>query len=471
MTKSPAAREPNETLVKARLRLGMSQDDLVRACRAAGWTSCERRTVQRYETGEVTRPHYEPLRTLSRILKLPCDELGFKVTSPGGPQQETSSPFGAQANASEGGFSATNPDQPIVGTPLEGIDEMRRRTFALGMATAGLAVAGASPVEAAASAAEAVRHGLLSSVPGATSIDELEEWEILVNEYAVRHLTTAPATLLRSYLIDLQQLNLVLSTNPKSTTLDLYRVAAVLTSFTAWTYGNLQACDQAGRWWRTAHRLAAASRDNQTRVWVSAQEIIMALYQQTRPVDVILNAVAHAESLAASVPHTPATAWLYCGKAQVLGMAGRAHEAETALQQLRETFSGLASSVTRDGESFLGWPETRLRYTESFAYSHLGNFRAASTAQDQALRLFPSAVLRDPLKVELQRALCLARSGDSADAASHAVAQLSTIDQAQHDLPMADLAARVLRSLPASRNSDEISELQRYVSFRPAITA
>jgi hypothetical protein len=301
----------------------------------------------------------------------------------------------------------------------------------------------------------------------------VEEWESIAAEYAVRHLSTPPPVLLHSYLNDLHHLNIALTARRDTpVSADLYRVAAVLTSLTAWTYGNLNAPAEAGRWWRTSNRLAVASRDPRTRVWVSAQEAVMALYQRRSSTDAILDAIHRSEPLARSVPFTSGTAWLFCAKAQALGMAGRAVEAEQALQQLREVFTGLDSSVTNDRTSFLGWPETRLRYTESLTYSHLGDFAAASLAQDHALRLYPSTIRRDPVKIELQRALCLARSGATTDAASHACTQLAILEQPQHDLPMADLAGRVLGSLTDSPTTDEANELRRYVASRPlAITA
>ena len=474
MTVRSKDRTPNTALVAARVRLNMSQDDLVRALREVGWSSCERRTLQRYESGEVINPQYPARRALTQVLKVAWKDLGFPLREHERDQDDparrpalTTDDGGTETGLSGTGF---DPDTGMVFS--EGTDEMRRRTFALGMATAGLSLTGTSPADAMAGAAEAIRHGLLASVPDASAETQVAEWEHIVGEYAVRHLVTPPTILLRSYLNDLQQLNLALSIHDTPSSPDLYRVGAVLTSLTAWTYGNLDAVDQAGRWWRTAHRLAAASRDAQTRVWVSAQEAVMAHYQGSHTFDVIIDAIAQAEPLAETVPYSPATAWLFCGKAQVLGMAGRTQDAEVALRRLREIYSGLSSSVTNDRESFLGWPETRLRYTESLTYSHLGNYAAASTAQDRALSLYPAAVRRDPVKIELQRAICLAKSGASTDAARHATTQLALLDPAQHDLPMADLASRVLRCLPRSRVSDEADQLRLYVAARPlALTA
>jgi hypothetical protein len=328
---------------------------------------------------------------------------------------------------------------------------------------------GVSATEATANAAESVRHGLLGTSPQSAAA-EIEEWESIVAEYGRLHLCTQPATLLRSYLTDLHQLSIALSGRRDSpSTRSLHRAGALLTALTAWTYGNLGAPDQAGRWWRTSHHLADVSGDTHTQVWVSAQQIVMALYQRSHDLRMILEAIERTEPLAATVAFTPGTAWLYCGKAQALGLSGRAQEAEAALHTLRDIYAGLDSIVTSDRDSFLGWPETRLRYTESFTYAHLGDYPSAATAQDHALALYAPTVRRDPVKIELQRALCLARSGAANDAARHACQQLTALDEQQHDLPMVALTQRVLACLPAGRMTEETAELRRYVAGRPAL--
>jgi transcriptional regulator with XRE-family HTH domain len=60
----PEARNPNTALRAARHRLNMSQDDLARALREAGWTSCDKRTLQRYESGESANPQFLARRAL-----------------------------------------------------------------------------------------------------------------------------------------------------------------------------------------------------------------------------------------------------------------------------------------------------------------------------------------------------------------------------------------------------------------------
>lgn len=83
MAAPPKARTPNLALRQARLRLRMSQDDFASACRAAGWPGCDRRSIQRYESGHVTRPGYLARRTLEAVTGLPFEQLGFTFTDSG----------------------------------------------------------------------------------------------------------------------------------------------------------------------------------------------------------------------------------------------------------------------------------------------------------------------------------------------------------------------------------------------------
>jgi hypothetical protein len=73
-------------------------------------------------------------------------------------------------------------------------------------------------------------------------------------------------------------------------------------------------------------------------------------------------------------------------------MLGRADDAEAALRQLREVFARLPSEVTGDRESWFAWPEYRLRRTESFVYSELGQFAQATEAQDPGAGVLPGGV-------------------------------------------------------------------------------
>ena len=77
MTVPKEARTPNVALRRARRALGLSQADFAHALQRAGWASCDRRTIQRYESGAITNPRYLSQRALSAVTMLPFEELGF----------------------------------------------------------------------------------------------------------------------------------------------------------------------------------------------------------------------------------------------------------------------------------------------------------------------------------------------------------------------------------------------------------
>jgi hypothetical protein len=80
-------------------------------------------------------------------------------------------------------------------------------------------------------------------------------------------------------------------------------------------------------------------------------------------------------------------------------------EAERALDEFRELLSDLPATITSEKESSFGWPEERLRHTESFVYSHLGEYDKADAAPSRAIALYPASYPRGPALIELQRAL------------------------------------------------------------------
>jgi transcriptional regulator with XRE-family HTH domain len=74
--------QPNTALRAARLKRRMSQDDLARAVRDAGArtgepNACNKRTVQKWESGVVTTPRGIYIRALEFALGEPIENLGF----------------------------------------------------------------------------------------------------------------------------------------------------------------------------------------------------------------------------------------------------------------------------------------------------------------------------------------------------------------------------------------------------------
>jgi transcriptional regulator with XRE-family HTH domain len=73
---------PNLALRDARRNAHLSQEDLARSIREAGWRTgnpapCSGRTVQRWESGAVTCPQPRYLMALEAVLGQPADSLGF----------------------------------------------------------------------------------------------------------------------------------------------------------------------------------------------------------------------------------------------------------------------------------------------------------------------------------------------------------------------------------------------------------
>src|SRR5262249_21706811 len=127
---------------------------------------------------------------------------------------------------------------------------------------------------------------------------------------------------------------------------ELHRAGALLAALMAMTTANLGLVRDAGRWWRTARRIAQQSGDIETGAWVRGREIVRAIYEQ-RSVGAILRLIDEAESHVGGAPPR-ALPQLVGGKAQALALAGNGKEATTVLQQLRGIHDCLPVQATVD---------------------------------------------------------------------------------------------------------------------------
>jgi hypothetical protein len=177
-------------------------------------------------------------------------------------------------------------------------------------------------------------------------------------------------------------------------------------------------------------------------LWVRGREVVRAGYER-RPVPVILQLASQAETRLDGVP-PEALPEFFTGKAQTLALAGRHTEAEQALCQLRDL---PVSSHHQD--SLFDYAEENLRFTESFVYSHAGNFTKAERAQETALTLYSDDNLRGPAQIGMQRALCLVRIGDTTEGTRHALDTITNLPLAHRIRPIVDLGQKVLDSIPA----------------------
>src|SRR6266540_3364052 len=192
---------------------------------------------------------------------------------------------------------------------------------------------------------------------------------------------------------------------------ELRRVAGFLASFMAMTLANLGQTHEARRWWRTARRTSDEAGDLEASLWIRGREVVRAPYERC-PLPAVLQLAEQAESRVLPGAARSALPQLFAGKAQSLALAGRHTEAVGALEQIQESFADLPTSTANDHDSLFGWAEERMRFTESFVFSHLGDTERANDAQRRALALYPASYLRGPAQIELQRAFCLVRDGD-----------------------------------------------------------
>ncbi|MGH3569735.1 MAG: hypothetical protein ACRDRH_27730 [Pseudonocardia sp.] len=340
------------------------------------------------------------------------------------------------------------PDQFVQLFPLgqrgdedgdEAMERIERRVFMQSAAVfTGLGVGGGV------AALEAVRHELNGLVADEPRAVEVEEWGAIALDYGQAYLVTAPATLLATLLVDLRGVQGAMQRHPgESEQRELMRAGALLAAFTALTVANLGDLGAARRWWRSARHAADKSADPFTRFWVRGCEVAQ---HEHRPVLATLRLVVEADAL---LDEAPPAAWpeFLSGKAQVLALAGQLGAAERALGQLRECAS---TFVGRNRDSLFDFAESNLRYVESAVYSHAGSFVKAEQAQQAALAACHESSLRGPAQIELQRALCLVRSGDPAEGARHAQAVITGLPVMHRLRPVADLGQKVFSAIPVS---------------------
>jgi hypothetical protein len=275
----------------------------------------------------------------------------------------------------------------------------------------------------------------------------------------------APVDMLDSLTVDLIAIQLAISReNNEAAKGELRRVGALLAHLMAIAVGGLGRLPEAVRWWRTARRVADKAGDPYTSTWIRGHEVVRALYER-RPLSAVLTLVEQAERHAV---HTPATAMptLLAGKAQALAMRGQADDAEAALRQLREVFAGLPSEVTGNRESWFGWPEYRLRFTESFVHAELGQFEQATEAQDRALTIYPPMYIHGPAQIQLQRARCLVDCGDTTGGVRHAQDTLAGLPSTHRGLATVELGRKALAAVPGKeRRLPAVAEFAEYLAL------
>jgi hypothetical protein len=106
--------------------------------------------------------------------------------------------------------------------------------------------------------------------------------------------------------------------------------------------------------------------------------------------------------------------------------------------------------VIADEEPMLGWPEVRLRHTESYVYTWLGDTARAYAAQERALQLYPGALLREWAAMLMHRATCIVRDGDVGGGLAYAGTVLDDLPTEHHTDLVYAVARAAVAAVPES---------------------
>ena len=318
----------------------------------------------------------------------------------------------------------------------EEAEHMQRRTVLQSMTTLALVV----PV--AHVSLEALRQGFARVIDA-----DHDDWQRIAADYGEAFYTTPPATLVEQVGADLAVLHhRLVAARDGLVVRDLQRATALLSVVLALTLAGMGQPTLARRWWSLGRRVADESGDLETQVTVRAWEVVNGPYSG-RPLDQVIALADETVARANGYP-CAGTAGVLAGRAQALALAGRAEEAKTALWETEEVTARLPRSTVDNADSIFGWPEVRLRHTQSYAYTEIGALKQAGDSQDQALARYPASLARERTQVQLHQANCLIRNGFVSEGLSHAVDSLHALPLRRHTHSLYYIARRVAAVVP-----------------------
>jgi hypothetical protein len=294
-----------------------------------------------------------------------------------------------------------------------------------------------------------------------------DAWDEAVAEYAVAFYATDPRRLVHDLTADLAVLEAQIASARNGQRATLCRAAGQLAAVAAMAWSSTGDGQRARWWWQTARHAADASQDRAAQVWVRGWEVANGSYEQ-RPTPIILARAAEADTIAGDQVSAGA-AGLYAGLAQTLAIAGRRTEALTALDRVAAITDRLGRDVVADEGSMFGWPEVRLRHTESFVHTALGNTGPAYKAQDQALALYPANLARERAAMLLHRSICLVRTGDIGGGLAFATQTLDDLPAADRTELVHAIGRQAVAAIPApSRGRADVRGFAERVAERQA---
>ncbi|WP_030196342.1 helix-turn-helix domain-containing protein [Streptomyces sp. NRRL S-87] len=300
----------------------------------------------------------------------------------------------------------------VLDVPLSVLeDPMLRRTFLTDVA--GTAIA---PVVAS----DLLAKGFAARLAGGPSA---EAWEAKLAAYGTDHMSMGAADIQRRVSGELvvvqQQLD-----QPR-----LWSVAARLMTLYAKTFPGSDGA-AAVRWYRMAATAADESGDPAARVWVRGRAAIALGYERTS-----LDVADVLADQALALDERPSLGLLNAiyGKAHAAALRGDRATAFALDNRGRRVFDAAGSHEQTSDYAVPWW---RLNVFRSLLLARLGEEKAATEAQDQALAELPASLPRFATHLELHRGLMLARSGDKAGGVAHATAAMDALPPEKHSLTL-----------------------------------
>lgn len=302
----------------------------------------------------------------------------------------------------------------------EEVDDMRRRTLLRSLVIgSGLGVSEGT-LDVLAAARQRMDSTLETTTVGQAT---LERWESTVFEYAHAYQVVPPQQLLGDVVADFLELQgLLEQRQPIRYRRRLCRSAGQLAALAGIFISALGVHREARGWFHTGRLAAAEAGDSQLEAALAVRSAIVSLYYGS-PASAYDQA-GRARKALGNVKG-PAASRALVVQARALARMGRGEEAIPLLREAEDTFDLLTYEERNDPA--LGYTERQLLFHVGNAYTHLGRVDDAWQAQRLALGMYQQDEHLDPTLIRMDRATCLARSGEPEEAYRIAGAAITSL--------------------------------------------
>jgi len=315
------------------------------------------------------------------------------------------------------------------------------------------------------SEAEQLRYRLHEMFTGGdASGASADDWELIVTRYGTATKDRPAMLVFVDLATDIAELERTMAQCRSLSALRrLTRVAANLAGLVCLTLIKLDDRQAFRRWARTARIAANEAGDPVTYSWVLAQEAYGHYYSGD-----LTEAVTVAQHAQAVVPTAVCVGAVLAAALEARAQAalGRTDETWSALHRAETLLSNL-DTATATSSAFV-YNEAQLRFHESNALTHLGDIRAAWSAQERALELVAPADFMDRAFTRLDRAMCLATEGDATEASSYARDTLLDLSEVERLGIITGRARQIVAAMPSgTRTLLPVRELNDLVMLPP----